>query len=349
MPGRDAVPRPPRPGPVHPPHRRRPRRRRVRPALQPGLPLGDAFCSHMAEGGAAPVQRRRRPRRLRRGSRCSARRRALLPRRAARALRRRRGSARSPRCRARARALQPRRRAAVRRCSRACSPPSSSARATSATCAASTTSLRDQARGMGAVGRVAARARGGEDARQAVCGAACEVAGAPVAFLLEPTGREFVSTAMAGVEIAPVTIQPRGDGAGGGAFTAKETLLRRRRAQPPGARRAARRGDRRALRAVRAGAARRPGRRRADRHLAACRWRRCPTRPPACCGCSRRRPRSRSSTPALRARVAGAGAERPADRPRHPARVGGGAAARDRARPPLATRRCRSRWSTSTT
>jgi diguanylate cyclase (GGDEF)-like protein len=87
--------------------------------------------------------------------------------------------------------------------------------------------LRDQARGMGAVGRVARALAAGEDARTAVCEAAREVAGAPVAFLLEPAGREFVSTAMAGVEIAPVTIQARGEApAGPGrAITSKETYF----------------------------------------------------------------------------------------------------------------------------
>jgi diguanylate cyclase (GGDEF)-like protein len=85
--------------------------------------------------------------------------------------------------------------------------------------------LRDQARGMGSVGRVARALASGQDARTAVCEAACEVAGAPVAFLLEPTGRDFVSTAMAGIELSPVTIQPR-DGAGPGrAFTSKETYF----------------------------------------------------------------------------------------------------------------------------
>jgi diguanylate cyclase (GGDEF)-like protein len=80
---------------------------------------------------------------------------------------------------------------------------------------------------MGAIGRVARALAGSEDARTAVCEAACEVAGAPVAFLLEPAGREFVSTAMAGVEIAPVTIQPRGDtpSGPGRAFTSKETYF----------------------------------------------------------------------------------------------------------------------------
>lgn len=87
--------------------------------------------------------------------------------------------------------------------------------------------LRDQARGMGAVGRVARALAAGDDARTAVCEAAREVAGAPVAFLLEPAGREFVSTAMAGVEIAPVTIQARGDtpSGPGRAFTSKETYF----------------------------------------------------------------------------------------------------------------------------
>jgi diguanylate cyclase (GGDEF)-like protein len=85
--------------------------------------------------------------------------------------------------------------------------------------------LRDQARGMGAVGRVTRALAAGEDARGAVCEAACEVAGAPVAFLLEPSGRDFVSTAMAGVELAPVTIQPRADAGPGRAFTARETYF----------------------------------------------------------------------------------------------------------------------------
>ena len=88
--------------------------------------------------------------------------------------------------------------------------------------------LRDQARGMGAVGRVARALATGEDARMAVCEAACEVTEAPVAFLLEPSGREFRSTAMAGIEVAPVTIQPRGDAGVGGpvsSFSAKETYF----------------------------------------------------------------------------------------------------------------------------
>jgi diguanylate cyclase (GGDEF)-like protein len=86
--------------------------------------------------------------------------------------------------------------------------------------------LRDQARGMGAIGRVAKALAGAEDARQAICEAACEVMDAPVAFLLEPSGRDFASTAMAGISVQPVTIQPRGDGTSSGrAFTAKEAYF----------------------------------------------------------------------------------------------------------------------------
>jgi diguanylate cyclase (GGDEF)-like protein len=85
-------------------------------------------------------------------------------------------------------------------------------------------SLRDHARGMGAIGRVVRVLACGEDARRAVCRAACEMAGAPVAFLLEPSGREFVSTAMSGVDMAPVTIQPRPDTTGR-AFTARESYF----------------------------------------------------------------------------------------------------------------------------
>src|SRR3712207_8797716 len=43
--------------------------------------------------------------------------------------------------------------------------------------------------------------------RPAILEAACEAAAAPVAFLLEPSGRELASTAMHGVTMAPVTIQ----------------------------------------------------------------------------------------------------------------------------------------------
>jgi diguanylate cyclase (GGDEF)-like protein len=82
--------------------------------------------------------------------------------------------------------------------------------------------LREQARGMGAIERVARALAAGQDARRTVCEAACELSAAPVAFLLEPAGREFVSTAMAGIELEPVTIHPRDNAATPGrAFTAK--------------------------------------------------------------------------------------------------------------------------------
>ena len=71
-------------------------------------------------------------------------------------------------------------------------------------------SLRSQARGMAALATVARALGEAGDARPVVCEAACETAGAPVAFLLEPAGRDFASTAMHGVEMAPVTIQARG-------------------------------------------------------------------------------------------------------------------------------------------
>ena len=182
------------------------------------------------------------------------------------------------------------------RCSRACSPTSSSASPTSATCERLNDSLRDHARGMGAIGRVVRVLAGGEDARRAVCRAACEMAGAPVAFLLEPSGREFVSTAMSGVEMAPVTIQPRPE-TSGRAFTARESYFVADARQHPALAAAARRGDR-------------PRARR-------CSSRCCATaqvagvliviwqlplesaargRRPACCGCSPPRPRWRSST-----------------------------------------------------
>jgi diguanylate cyclase (GGDEF)-like protein len=86
--------------------------------------------------------------------------------------------------------------------------------------------LREHARGLAALGRVTRALAGSRDARPAVCRAACEVASAPVAFMLEPAGREFVSTAMVGVDIAPVTIQPRPESEfGGRAFTSRQSYF----------------------------------------------------------------------------------------------------------------------------
>jgi diguanylate cyclase (GGDEF)-like protein len=78
-------------------------------------------------------------------------------------------------------------------------------------------SLRDQARGLAALGRAARALAGDTDPKAAVLEAACEASGAPVAFLLEPSGRELVSSAMHGVEMAPVTIQAKQDKARGAA------------------------------------------------------------------------------------------------------------------------------------
>jgi len=88
-------------------------------------------------------------------------------------------------------------------------------------------SLRDQARGMAALGRAARALSGDGDPKLAVLEAACEAAAAPVAFLLEPSGRELVSTAMHGVEMAPVTIHAREDGPQGAAraFAALESYF----------------------------------------------------------------------------------------------------------------------------
>lgn len=74
--------------------------------------------------------------------------------------------------------------------------------------------LRAQARGMAALARLAEGLTADADPRPTVCACACDAAEAPVAFLLEPSGRDYASTAMAGVEIAPVTIQARGHSTG---------------------------------------------------------------------------------------------------------------------------------------
>ena len=55
-------------------------------------------------------------------------------------------------------------------------------------------SLRDQARGMAALGRAARALSGDGDPKVAVLEAACEAAAAPVAFLLEPSGRCLLYT-----------------------------------------------------------------------------------------------------------------------------------------------------------
>ncbi len=88
-------------------------------------------------------------------------------------------------------------------------------------------SLRAQARGMAAVSRAARALSADGDPRDAILAAACEAAGAPIAFLLEPSGRELVSTAMHGVEMAPVTIHAREETARGAtrAFSSVESYF----------------------------------------------------------------------------------------------------------------------------
>lgn len=88
-------------------------------------------------------------------------------------------------------------------------------------------SLRAQARGMAAVSRAARALSADGDPRRSILAAACEAANAPVAFLLEPSGRELVSTAMYGVDMAPVTIQAREESSRGAtrAFSSLESYF----------------------------------------------------------------------------------------------------------------------------
>ena len=157
-------------------------------------------------------------------------------------------------------------------------------------------SLREHARGMGAVGRVVARAGHRRGQPGAVCRAACEMAGAPVTFLLEPSGREFVSTAMSGIEMAPVTIQPRADTTGR-AFTARESyFVSDARAHPALAQPLV---DATSARSALFEPVLRDGQ---VFGVLIVIWRLAiadvPESTSGCCGCSPRRPRSRSSTPA---------------------------------------------------
>ena len=176
-------------------------------------------------------------------------------------------SARSPRSPARPGASGPTT-SSSSPCSPACSPTSSSASPTSATSSGSTTTCATTP---------AAWAR---SAASSACWPAATTAAGPCAAprarwrarrspsCSSRPGREFVSTAMSGVDMAPVTIQPRPDTTGR-AFTARESYFVPDARSASRARPAARRRHVRPLGAVRAGAARRPGLRRADRDLAA--------------------------------------------------------------------------------
>jgi diguanylate cyclase (GGDEF)-like protein len=87
-------------------------------------------------------------------------------------------------------------------------------------------SMRSQARGLAALGRATRSLTGRNvDPRRSICEAAREAADAAVAFLLEPSGREFVSTAMSGIDLVPVTIQASGEGRAVQAFESLESYF----------------------------------------------------------------------------------------------------------------------------
>jgi diguanylate cyclase (GGDEF)-like protein len=70
--------------------------------------------------------------------------------------------------------------------------------------------IRDQARGIAALSRVGEALAAPEDARPGICAAACEIAGADLAMLLEPRGRDFVSSASSDPLMGPMQIHARG-------------------------------------------------------------------------------------------------------------------------------------------
>ena len=131
--------------------------------------------------------------------------------------------------------------------------------------------LRDQAKGMGAIGRVAKALAAGDDARQSICEAAVRGHGragrVPAGAVRAATSRRRRWPAS---QVQPVTIQPRGDGAGGGkAFTAKEAYFVADARNHPALAAPLVEATSARSRGLRADPARRRGRRRADRHLAA--------------------------------------------------------------------------------
>ena len=294
----DAVPRPPRPRPVHPPDRRHPQGRRVRPALQPRhAARRRVLLAHGRGPRAAAVRRRRQAARLPRAARCSS---GWTPPPTSAC----RSSSPTARASARWRALS--------REYCAFEPADEQLFVMLARVLASELEresnerdlrrfndmLRDQARGMGAVGRVAKALAAGEDARtrrlrgrlrgRGRAGRVPARAERPRVHL-DRDGRRRHRPGDDPAARRPDRPGPRVHRQG--------DLLRRRRAHAPGARRAAGGGHRRPLGGVRAGAARRRRRRRADRDLARAAGGAARTRPAACCGCSPPRPRWRSSTP----------------------------------------------------
>ena len=90
---------------------------------------------------------------------------------------------------------------------------------------ASQAERREQA--LGEVARAMRGLAGSVEARREVCEAARSIGEASFAFLYEPVGRERVlrSTAMAGIELAPLEVDPNAIGAARDAFLSKRSLL----------------------------------------------------------------------------------------------------------------------------
>ena len=330
-----AVPRPPRPRPVHPPHRRHPQGRRVRPALQPRHAAGRRVLLAHGRGprrracattsassrstGRSPMQQRMDaasylgvPLELSDGTRVGSL--GALVARVLRLRARRRAAVRDarPRARLRARAREQRARPAPLQ-RHAARPGARDGRRRPRREGARRRRgrphrrLRGRLRGRGRAGRVPARA---ERPR----------------LHLDRDGRRRHRPGDDPAARRPDRPGPRVHRQG--------DLLRRRRAHAPGARRAARRGHRRPLRGLRARPARRRRRRRADRDLARAaggaagraRRRAAAARLPG-----RGRDRARRAARAPRRPLL----HRPADRPRHAPHVRRGAPARARAHAPL--------------
>ena len=250
---------PPRSRPVHPPHRRRPRRRRLRPSLQPGAAARRrVLLAHGRGPRAAAVWGRRAPRGLQAARDAAAVAATLLRRRAAGALRR------HPRRLAR-RALAPpqrlhrRRRTAVRHArarsrvrARTGVQRTRSAQVQRHASRSGQGNGRDRPRGQGARGgrrRPPVDLRGGLR-RHGRAGRVPAGAQGPRLRLDGDGGRPGA----AGDDPAARRRSRRRQG-----LHRQGGVLRRRRAQPPGAGRAAGRGDVGPLRRLRADPARRRG------------------------------------------------------------------------------------------
>ena len=219
---------------------------RLRAALQPGAPARRrVLLAHGRGPRAAPVRRRRPPRGLL--ARCAMQQRVgarVLPGRAAGALRRHAGRLARRAVAARAtpsRAADEQLFVMLARVLASELERESNAR----DLRRFNDMLRDQAKGMGAIGRVAKALAAGDDARQSICEAACEVMDAPGRVPAGAQGprlrrrpRWRASTVAAGDDPAARRRSGLRQGVHG-----QGGVLRRRRAQPPRAGGAAGRGD----------------------------------------------------------------------------------------------------------